>query len=130
MNTELDALEHQLGRLRPARLPAEARQRIRGEMQHPRHGRRTVLWLLGHRAGFPVALAGALSLAVAVGLWWLPRSPRPAPPVDQRALATSNALMPSLAFLEAKLAVVSPMGINTVAALCSPSVLTNVEIRR
>jgi len=130
MNMEFDALEHQLSNLRPARLSAPARQRILHEMQRPatRHG--ATFWPSGHRAGFQVALAGALSLAVVMGLHWLPLSPRPASRVDQPALAVSNALLPSLAFLEANLAVVSPMGVNTVAMLRSPSILTNTQTRR
>jgi len=130
MNKEFDPLEHQLGNLRPVLLPAPARQRILHEMQRPATGHGAIVSLLGHRAGFSVALAGALSLAVVVGLHWLPRSPRPASHVDQPALTASNALLPSLAFLEAKLAVVSPVGANCVAVLRSPSILTNTQIRR
>jgi hypothetical protein len=128
MNKEFDPLEHQLGNLRPARLPAPARQRILHEMQRPVTGHGATF--LGYRTGFPVALAGALSLAVVVGLHWLPRSTRPASHADQPALTASNALLPSLAFLEAKLAVVSPVGANCVSVLRSPSILTNTQIRR
>jgi len=130
MNKEFDPLEHQLSHLRPAHLPAPAQQHILHEIQHPVTGHGAIAWLLGHRAGFSVALAGAFSLAVVVGLHWLPRSTRPASHVDQPVFAASNALMPSLAFLEARLTAVSPIGANAVAALCSPSTLTNVQIQR
>lgn len=128
MNTEFDGLEHQLNHLRPARLPAQTRQHILQEMQRPatRHGAR--FWQWGYRTGFQVALAGALSLVAVVGLHWLSLSRRPASThVDQAGLAPSNALSPSLALLEAKLAATPPIGHNTVAALCSPSILTNFQ---
>jgi hypothetical protein len=127
MNKEFEALEHQLNHLRPARLPAPARQQILREMQRPaiRHGAR--FWLWGHRTGFQVALAGAFSLVAVVGLHWLSVSRRPASHVDQAGFAASNELSPSLALLEAKLAATPPLGHNTVAALCSPSILTNFQ---
>jgi hypothetical protein len=127
MNKEFDPLEHRLSHLRPAHLPAPARQRILHEMQHPVTGHGVIVWLLGHRAGFSAALAGAFSLAVVVGLHSPPRSTHPASHVDQPVFAASNALSPSLAFLEERLTAVSPIGANAVAALCSPSMLTNVQ---
>jgi hypothetical protein len=128
MNTEFDALERQLNNLRPARLPAQARRHILQEMQHPatRHGAK--FWQWGHRTGSQVVLAGALSLVAVVGLHWLSMSRRPASThVDQAGLAAGNALSPSLALLEAKLAATPPIGHNTVATLCSPSILTNFQ---
>ena len=130
MNTEFDALEHQLSSLRPARLPAPARQGILHEMERPVSGHGSTFWPFGHRAGFQVALVGALSFALIAGWQWLSQSPRTASHANQTVLAGSNALLPSLAFLEAKLAATSSMGINTVAVLRSPSVLTNTQIRR
>ena len=127
MNTEFDALEHQLSRLRPARLPAEARQCISHKMQHPSRRHRVASWLFGHRAGLEVALASVLSLAVVAGLRWFPQSPRDATE-DHRTLVASNGLLPSLGFLEPGLS--CPMGVNAVPALCSQSMLTNVQIRR
>ena len=131
MNTEFDALEHQLNSLRPVRLPAPARRGILHEMEQPVSGHgSTFFWPFGHRAGFQVALVGALSLALIAGWQWMAQYPRTASQVNQTALGGSNALLPSLAFLEAKLAATSSMGINTVAVLRSPSVLTNTQIRR
>jgi hypothetical protein len=128
MNREFEALEHQLNRLRPARLPAPARQQILQEMQRPATSHGPSSWLWGHRTGFQVALAGACSLVAVVGLHWLSLSRRPASTrVDQAGIATGNELSPSLALLEAKLAATPPIGHNTVAALCSPSILTNFQ---
>ena len=130
MNTEFDALEHQLRSLRPARLPAPIRQDILHEMERPVSGHGPTLWLFGHRAGLQIALAGALSLALVARWHWPPPSPRPSSDVNQTGLADSNALLPSLAFLEAKFVATSQIGVNTVAVLRSPSILTNTEIRR
>jgi hypothetical protein len=130
MNTEFDALEHQLSSLRPARLPATVRQDISREMERPANRPGPALWLFGHRAGLQVALAGALSLALVARWHWLPRSARPVSDINQTALADSNALLPSLAFLEARIAVTSQIGVNTVSVLRSPSILTNTQIRR
>jgi hypothetical protein len=130
MSTQFDTLEHQLNALRPARLPATARQRILREMEQPVTGPKSAFWLFGHHSGFQVALAGALSLALVVGWHWLSWSPRPASPVNQAALGAGNALLPSLALWETQLAAASPMGHNTVAVLRSPSILTNIQIRR
>lgn len=129
MNTEFDMLEHQLSHLRPARLPAPTRQRLLCEIEQPLRGHKSMSWLFGHRVGFEVALAGALFLALLVGWHWLPRTPRPVAHVNQTAAATGDALLPSLAFLEARLAAAS-IGANTVAVLCSPSILTNTQILR
>jgi len=130
MSTEFDRLEHQLNTLRPARLPATARQGILQGMQRPRDGHTSVFWHFAHRAGFQVALAGALSLALVVGWGRLPSSPRPTSGFDEPSMVSVNALLPSLAFLETQLAGVSPMGADTVAVLRSPSMLTNIQIRR
>ena len=130
MNTEVDALEHQLSNLRPARLPAPVRQNISLEMERPVRGHGPALWLFGHRAGLQVALAGALSLALVARWHWLPRSAHSVSDINQTALADSNALLPSLAFLEARFAATSQIGINTVSVLRSPSILTNTQIRR
>src|SRR5258708_6786468 len=69
MSTPFDSLEHQLNTLRPARLPAAARRSILHEMQRPVTGRGRAPWLFGHHAGFQVALASALSLALVAG-WY------------------------------------------------------------
>jgi hypothetical protein len=121
MSTPFDTLEDQLNQLRPARLPATARQSILHEMQRPVTGHGWAFWQFAHRTGFQVALAGALSLTLLVGWPWLSRSLRP---------ATPNTPAPSLAFWETRLAAVCPMGENTVAVLRSPSTLTNLQIRR
>jgi hypothetical protein len=130
MNTELDALERQLSKLCPARLPAPVRQNILHEMEGTAGGHRRTSWLLGHRAGFQVALAGALSLALVVSSHWLSRAPRPTSDGNQTMLATNNALLPSLAFLEAKFAATSQIGLNAVPVPRSASMLTNTQIRR
>ena len=128
MNTEFDAFERQLSSLRPSRLPARARQRILHEMAQPVAGHGSV-FRLGHRNGLELALAGALCLTLLAGWHWLPRSPHPTSPVNPAAAANGGALSPTLAFLEAKLTTTS-IGANTVAVLCSPSVLTNIQNRR
>jgi hypothetical protein len=128
MNTEFDAFERQLSSFRPAHLPAPARQRILREMQRPVTGHYSAV-RLGHRAGLELALAGALCLTLLAGWRWLPRSPRAVSRVNQAAVAAGDVRLPSLAFLEAKLTTAS-IGANTVAVLCSPSVLTNIQNRR
>jgi hypothetical protein len=130
MSTQFDTLEHQLNTLRPARLPVTTRQSILHEMEQPPTGRRSAFWQFTHRAVFQVALAGAMSLALMVGWHWLSWSPRPTSGFDEPSMVSVNALLPSLAFLETQLAAVSPMGANAVAAPRSPSILTNIQIRR
>ena len=130
MKTQFDVLENQLNTLRPSPLPAATRRRILHEMERPAAGSKSMFWLFGHHAGLQVALAGALSLALVVGWNWLPRSPRATSGGDTAALAGSTALLPSLASWETKLAAACPMGRNTVAVLRSPSILTNIQIRR
>jgi hypothetical protein len=130
MSTPFDTLEDQLNALRPARLPATARQSILHEMQRPITGNGWVFWQFGHRIGFQVALAGALSLALVVGWYWLPRSSHPVSDANPETTVASNGLLPSLALWETKLAAACPMGENTVAVLRSPSTLTNIQIRR
>jgi hypothetical protein len=130
MNTPFDTLEHQLNALRPARLPATARRSILQEMQRPATGHGWAFWQFAHRTGFQVALAGVLSLALLVGWPWLFQSVRPVSHDNPAMVAASNGLAPSLAFWETKLAAACPMGENTVAVLRSPSILTNIQIRR
>ena len=130
MNTPFDRLEHQLNTLRPARLPATARQRILREMERPVAGPKSASWLFGHRAGFHVALAGALSVALLVGVSHLPRNASPTSDSDESSMVTVNALLPSLVLWETQLAAASPAGANTTAGLRSPSILTNIQIRR
>ena len=130
MSTPLDALEQQMNALRPARLPATARRSILQEMQQPAAGHARAFWQFAHRTGFQVALAGALSLALLVGSPWLFRSLRPVSHDNPSMIVASNGLVPSLAFWETQLAAACPMGENTVAVLHSPSILTNVQIRR
>ena len=130
MSTPFDTVEHQLNRLRPARLPATTRQGILHEMERPRTGHAPSFWHFANRAGFQVALAGALSLALVVGWPRLPSSTRSTSSFDEPSMVSENALLPSLAFLETQLEAVSPMGANPVAVLCSPSMLTNIQIRR
>jgi hypothetical protein len=127
MNSELNDLERQLNELRPARLPERVRRNILREME-----RRTSVtsWLFGHRAGFQVALASALSLALVVSSHWLSHAPRPTAKGNQMMLASSNTLLPSLAFLETNFAVTSQIGINAVPVPRSASMLTNTQIRR
>lgn len=130
MSTSFDALEQQLNTLRPARLPATARQHILQEMGRPVPRRESTSWLFGHRTGLQVALAGVLSLALVVGWHWLPPAPGPASSVDQVTLAVGNALLPSLAVWQTRLAAAYPMSENTVAVLHSPSTLTNIQVGR
>lgn len=131
MKTQFDMLESQLNSLRPSSLPAPTRQRILHEMERTASRPRSIFWLFGQHAGLPIALAGALSLALVVGWNWLPRSPRATSRGDTAALAGSTALLPPLASWENKLAAACPMmGENTVAVLRSPSILTNIQIRR
>ena len=130
MSTEFDRLEHQLNTLRPARLPATARQRILREMERPVTGSKLASWLFGHRAGFHVALAGALSLALLVGVSHLPRNASPSSGFDESSMVTINALLPSLVLGETQLAAASPVNANTEAGLRSLSILTNIQIRR
>jgi len=130
MKTQFDVLEDQLNSLRPSPLPPATRRRIFHEMERPVAESRSTVWRFAHHAGFQVALAGALSLALAVGWNWFPRSPRATPGGETAALADNTASLPSWALWETKLAAACPMGENTVAVLCSPSILTNLQIRR
>jgi hypothetical protein len=130
MSTPFDTLEQQLNALRPARLPATARRSILHQMQRPVTGHGWAFWQFAHRTGFQVALAGALSLALLVGWPWLFRSWQPVSRNNPATVLASNGLVPSLAFWETKLAAACPMGENTVAVLRSPSILTNIQIRR
>ena len=130
MSTPFDTLEEQLNALRPSRLPATARRSILQEMQRPATGHSRTFWQFAHRTGFQIALAGALSLALLVGWPWLFRSLRPVARDNSVTVVASNGLVPSLAFWESQLAAACPMGENTVAVLRSPSILTNLEIRR
>ena len=130
MSTQFDTLEHQLNTLRPARLPVTTRQSILHGMERPLAGHRSAFWQFAHRAGFQVALAGAVSLALMVGRHRLSWSPRPTSGFDEPSMVSVNALLPSLAFWETQLAAVSPIGANAVAGPRSPSILTNIQIRR
>jgi hypothetical protein len=65
-----------------------------------------------------------------VGRHRLSWSPRPTSGFDEPSMVSVNALLPSLAFLETQLAAVSPIGANAVAGPRSPSILTNIQIRR
>jgi hypothetical protein len=130
MKTEFDMLENQLNALRPSPLPSSARRRILHEMERPARGSKSMLWSFGRHAGLQVALAGALSLALAVGWNWFPRSSRATHGGDTIALVDGTGFLPSLASWETDLAATYPVGRNAVAVLCSPSILTNTEIRR
>ena len=130
MSAPFDALEHQLSTLRPSRLPAPARRRILREMERPAAKHGPASWLTGPHAGFQVALAGALSLALVVGWHWLPRPSRAVSRATPVTLAASNALLPSLVSWETRLAAVTPIGENCVAVLRSPSILTNIQLQR
>jgi hypothetical protein len=131
VKTQFDALESQLNSLRPSPLPSPSRRRILHEMERPATGAGSMARLFGHHAGFQIALAGALSLALVVGWNWFPRSSQAPSRGDMVALAGSTTLLPSWASWETKLAAACPiMGENTVAVLRSPSVLTNIQIRR
>jgi hypothetical protein len=128
MSRPFDTLEDQLNALRPSRLPAPARQSILCEMQQPATGHGWAFWQFAHRTGFRVALAGTLSLALLVGWPWLSRSLQPISHGNSATIVASNELLPSLTFWETELAAASP--VNTVAVLRSPSILTNIQIRR
>jgi hypothetical protein len=130
MSTSFDTLEQQLNALRPARMPATARRSILQEMQQPATGHARAFWQFAHRTGFQVTLAGALSLALLVGWPWFFRSLRPASRDNTATVVASSGLAPSLALWETKIAAACPMGENTVAVLRSPSILTNIQIRR
>ncbi len=130
MSTPFDTLEQELDALRPVRLPATARQSILHEMHRPVAGHGLAFWRFAHRTGFQVALAGALSLTLLVGWHWLSRSLHPADHANPVTVLASSGLGPSLAYWESELAAACPMGENTVAVLRSPSVLTNIQIRR
>ncbi len=130
MSTPFDALEHQLNTLRPARLPVATRRSILHEMERPTAGHRSASWQFIHRAGFQVALAGALSLTLMVGWHWLSWSPRPTSGFDEPSMVSVNALLPSLAFLETQLAEGASTGASTGDGLRSPSILTNIQIHR
>jgi len=124
MNTEFDDVEQALGRMRPARLPAQARQGILREMDRPAAGHGAKFWLWHHRVGLGVALAGALSLAAMTGLYRLSLE-RAASRDEESAMAAANEQ--PLATLEARLIAASQKGENTLAVLCSPSILTNFQ---
>jgi len=130
MSTPFDTLEHQLNALRPARLSARARQSILHEMHRPVAGHGWAFWQFAHRTGFQVALAGALSLTVLVGWHWLSPSLHRVSQENPATVVASCGLGPSLAYWESELAAACPMGENTVAVLRSPSMLTNIQIRR
>jgi hypothetical protein len=130
MSTPFDALEQQLNSLRPARLPAPTRRHILRRMELPAVGHQSMHGLFRHRVGFQIALAGAFSLALVVGWHWLPGTERPASNGNQMTLVAGSGLFPSLVFWETKLAATSPIGANNVVVLRSPSMLTNLQIRR
>ncbi|MGO9245704.1 MAG: hypothetical protein ACLPT4_08095 [Verrucomicrobiia bacterium] len=131
MKTQFDMLESQLNSLRPSPLPTSTRRRILHEMERTVSRPKSIFWSFGQHAGLPIALAGALSLALVVGWNWFPRSSQATSRGDTVALANNAALLPSLTSWETKLAAACPMmGENTVAVLRSPSILTNIQIRR
>ena len=130
MSTPIDTLEQQLNALRAARLPATARQSILHEMQRPVTGHGWALWQFAQRTGFQVALAGALSLTLVVGWQWLSRPLHPVSHANAATVVASSGLGPSLAYWESELAAACTRGENTVAVLRSPSILTNIQIRR
>jgi hypothetical protein len=130
MKTQFDVLENQLHNLRPSPLPPPMRRRILHEMERPVTAPRTMVWVFGRHAGLQIALAGVLSLALAIGWNWLPRSSQATSGGDTAVLAGGTMLLPSLASWETELAAAYPVGINTVAVLRSPSILTNIQIRR
>jgi hypothetical protein len=125
MKTPFDTLEERLSSLRPSPLPTSTRRRIVHEMEPLTTGTRSVSWLFGHHAGLQVALAGALSLALLAGWNWLPRPSHSSRGDGTADLTASVALLPGLAW-GTELAA----GENTVAVLRSPSMLTNLQIRR
>ena len=87
--------------------------------------RRSILGEFWHGAAAPVAIAGVVTLALVVGWNWLPRPLLPAPGSQAKEPTAS----PLVAW-KAELAAVCPIGENTVAVLYSPSMLTNIQIRR
>ena len=130
MKTPFDALEDRLNALRPSPLPATARRHIVHEMERRAIGHKSTFWAFCRHAGFQAAIAGALSVALVAGWNWLPRPSRPVSRGDTAEPAANVALLPSLASWETKLAAAYPVGENTVAVLLSPSILTNIQIRR
>jgi len=130
MSAEFDSLEHQLNSLRPAHLPAATRGNILHEMERGRAGHRASSWQFIHRAGFQVALAGALSLTLMVGWQFVSWSPPPGSVFDKPSMVSENTLLPSLAFLEAQLTPVAPTSTSTAGGLRSPTILTNLQLRR
>jgi hypothetical protein len=130
MKTQFDVLEDRLNALRPSPLPPSTRRRILRGMERPVTGTRSMFLLFGRHAGLQVALAGALSLALLVGWNWLPRSSQATFRGATASLAGSTTLLPSLASWETELVAAWPMGENTVTVLHSPSILTNIQIRR
>jgi hypothetical protein len=130
MSTPFDTLEDQLNALRPSRLPATTRRSIMQKMEQPATGYGWAFWQFAHRTGFQVALAGALSLALLVGWPWLSGLWHQESHQNTATVVASNGLGSSLAFWETQLAAASPVGRNTVAVLRSPSILTNLQIRR
>jgi len=125
MKTQFDMLEDRLSALRPSPLPTSTRRRIVRVMEQPTTGTKLMSRFFGHRAGLQVALAGALSLALLAGWNWLPRPAHSSRGGRTADLAASVALLPGLAW-GAELAA----GENTVSVLRSPSMLTNLQIRR
>ncbi|HVM62712.1 MAG TPA: hypothetical protein VMV72_17755 [Verrucomicrobiae bacterium] len=125
MKTQFDALEDRLNALRPSPLPPAARRHILHEMDRSPAKRRSVLGEFWHDAAAPVAIAAVVSLALAAGWNWLPRPPLRTPD-DQRPESTTG---PFVAW-KVQLAAVCPIGENTVTVLYSPSMLTNIQIRR
>jgi hypothetical protein len=130
MSTPFDTLEQQLNALHPSRLPATTRRSIMQKMQQPATGHGWAFWQFAHRTGFQVALAGALSLALLVGWPWLSGSLHQESRKNPATVVASNGLGQSLAYWETELAAASPVGRNTVTMLRSPSMLTNLQIRR
>ena len=126
MKTQFDMLEDRLNTLRPSALPTSTRRRIVHEMETTTTRPRSVSWLFGHHAALQVALAGALSLALLAGWTWLPRPSRLSRDGRTADLTASVALLPTLASWGTELTA----GENTVAVLRSPSMLTNIQIRR
>jgi len=130
MNSEFKDLEQQLSELRPARLPAPVRRNILQAMERRTARRRGASWLFAHRAGFQVALASALSLALVMSSHWMTRIQQPSVPTNEILLATSNALVPSLASLESCFGATSQIGINSVPIPRSALLLTNSQMQR
>jgi len=130
MSTPFDALEQRLNSLRPARLPAPTRQHIVHAMEHRRPGHPLTFGPCRHHVGIQIALAAALSLALIAGWQWRLRSQRAVSRGNPMTLAAGTGMFPSLAFWETQLAATSPIGANNVAVLRSPSMLTNLQIRR